>query len=189
MAVVVLGSTSTAGTGDCTNTPGWADIDGDGCDWYELYEIPGCPSFGDYTGYDVNTGEPLVGASVANDNCCHCFGTAVRDIPNLWSRILIFILLTIMVFNPPQAPTQSLPPSTPYPTYPPSESHAPTVSPAPTATSPCTGNTPGWKDSFGDGCSWYELADEPGCPFYKYLFKGEMGLPKDNCCYCKMESI
>jgi len=69
-----------APTSTCTgSTPGWVDVDGDGCDWYELYEPLGCPYGGDYAGYDLNTGEMIVGepGSVANDNCCHCFGTAV----------------------------------------------------------------------------------------------------------------
>lgn len=65
----------------CADTPGWVDVTGDGCDWYETYELPGCPNNGDFAGYDPSTGEPLVGGSVANDNCCHCFGTAVRDMP------------------------------------------------------------------------------------------------------------
>ncbi len=42
----------------------------------------GCPEFGDWAGYDVNnTREKLVGepGSVANANCCHCFGTWVSE--------------------------------------------------------------------------------------------------------------
>ena len=59
------------------STPDWVDVDGDGCGWYEISDLPGCPYYGDWAGYDINTGEVLVGGSVANDNCCYCFGTAV----------------------------------------------------------------------------------------------------------------
>ena len=72
-----------APTATCTgSTAGWADVDGDGCAWYEIHDLPGCPYYGDYAGYDANTGEPIIGESglVANDNCCHCFGTAVSEV-------------------------------------------------------------------------------------------------------------
>jgi len=56
--------------GICTgSTPGWADVDGAGCGWYEENDLPGCPWYGNYGGTDANTG-------VANDNCCYCFGDA-----------------------------------------------------------------------------------------------------------------
>ena len=67
----------------CTgSTPGWVDVDGDGCEWYEQNDPLGCPYSGDWAGYDENTGEVLVGeaGSVANANCCHCFGTAVSKV-------------------------------------------------------------------------------------------------------------
>merc|ERR1719401_2695666 len=51
--------------------------------------------------------------------------------------------------------------------------------------SACAGSTPGWVDSYGDPCAWYERHDAPGCPVYGNLFEGNMGLPKDNCCHCK----
>jgi hypothetical protein len=52
----------------CTETVGWVDSEGDGCDWYEVYDSPFCPYYGD--SYDGGMG-------VANDNCCYCAGTAV----------------------------------------------------------------------------------------------------------------
>ena len=27
-------------------------------------------------------------------------------------------------------------------------------------------NSPGWVDTYGDDCTWYEIYDEPGCPYY-----------------------
>ena len=51
------------------DTPGWVDRYGDGCDWYEENDLPGCPNFGDDDGG--------TGGSVADDNCCYCAGTGV----------------------------------------------------------------------------------------------------------------
>jgi len=45
-------------------------------------------------------------------------------------------------------------------------------------------DTPNWKDRSGDGCDWYEAFDEPGCPQKGNLYDGNMGVAKDNCCYC-----
>jgi hypothetical protein len=49
------------------DTPNWVDADGDGCDWYEENDLPGCPKNG--SSYEGNMG-------TADDNCCYCFGTA-----------------------------------------------------------------------------------------------------------------
>ena len=47
----------------CIDTPEWVDSFGDGCEWYETNDEPGCPEDGaDWDG----------GMGVANDNCCHC---------------------------------------------------------------------------------------------------------------------
>ena len=61
----------------------------------------------------------------------------------------------------------------------------PTYSPTLKPTSSCTGSTPGWVDSSGDGCEWYESVDKPGCPHYGDNYEGEMGVANDNCCYCE----
>lgn len=49
----------------------------------------------------------------------------------------------------------------------------------------CT-DTAGWEDSFGDGCSWYNDHDSPGCPLYGQDV-GDLGTAKDNCCYCMLD--
>jgi hypothetical protein len=51
----------------CVDTPNWVDKDGDGCDWYEENDLPGCPNNG--SSWEGNMG-------TADDNCCYCFGTA-----------------------------------------------------------------------------------------------------------------
>jgi hypothetical protein len=53
------------------DTAGWVDSFGDGCDWYEILDMPGCPSYGHL--YDGGMG-------VADDNCCFCAGTGVSCI-------------------------------------------------------------------------------------------------------------
>ena len=77
------------------------------------------------------------------------------------------------------APTISLEP-TGQPTTP-----GPTISSKPT-TQLCT-DSPGWTDSWGDRCEWYEANDSPGCPTYGQ----SVGGATDNCCYCagKQESF
>ena len=101
---------------------------------------------------------------------------------------------------PSYPPTVTRSPTTPIPTYPPFPSYPPTVTRSPTtpvptypptATQPtrspvipCTGNTPGWVDSVGDGCEWYEFYDSPGCRFFGDEYEGTMGVANDNCCYC-----
>ena len=48
---------------------------------------------------------------------------------------------------------------------------------------PCA-YTVGWIDSAGDGCDWYAVNDELGCPTYGYSYDGGMGVAADNCCHC-----
>lgn len=74
------------------------------------------------------------------------------------------------------------------PTLAPTVSSSPTLTPAPTAPVICQGSTPNFKDSFGDGCDWYESSDEPGCPHHGHHYEGAMGVANDHCCYCKMSS-
>ena len=58
--------------------------------------------------------------------------------------------------------------------------------PTPKPTSPCSGSTPDWTDSAGDGCEWYEAFDRPGCPVYGDDYgTEERGVANDNCCYCE----
>ncbi len=50
------------------------------------------------------------------------------------------------------------------------------------SSSPCT-DTPGWTDSFGNTCEWFEQKDKPGCPAY-----GALRSVDEHCCYCKSNS-
>eukprot|EP00985_Skeletonema_marinoi_P001301 scaffold517_cov140-Skeletonema_marinoi.AAC.14 len=54
----------------CEDTPGWRDIDGYGCDWYQDRDIPGCPNIGtSYTG--------VMGS--AAEECCYCKDPTCED--------------------------------------------------------------------------------------------------------------
>jgi hypothetical protein len=60
---VKKGNSSRHLSSQCIDTPEWVDSYGDGCEWYETNDEPGCPGYGaDWDG----------GMGVANDNCCHC---------------------------------------------------------------------------------------------------------------------
>jgi hypothetical protein len=54
------------------DTPNWIDNYGDGCDWYEVNDAPGCPLHG-------NSGGAL---GIANENCCHCYRVPCENTPN-----------------------------------------------------------------------------------------------------------
>lgn len=41
----------------------------------------------------------------------------------------------------------------------------------PSSSSTYTGSSPGWTDGAGDGRSWYEISDSPGCPCLVILMK------------------
>lgn len=59
------GPTTSPRPSACTgNTANWVDSFGDGCDWYELYDSPGCEEYGQ--SYEGEMG-------VAIDHCCYCF--------------------------------------------------------------------------------------------------------------------
>jgi len=57
-------------TSPCTgSTPGWQDIWGDACDWYENNDLPDCP-----------LGEMYEGTmGTANDNCCYCDSASTSE--------------------------------------------------------------------------------------------------------------
>jgi hypothetical protein len=45
-------------------------------------------------------------------------------------------------------------------------------------------NFPGWSDSYGDDCSWYENYESPGCPYWGDLADAGYGTPGEACCHC-----
>ena len=52
----------------CTDRPGFVDVLGTGCAWYEMNDTPGCPMFGDLTGLSSDV--------TAKNSCCYCFDDA-----------------------------------------------------------------------------------------------------------------
>ena len=66
---LLVARTSPVSASPCTgSTPDWMDADGYGCEWYEAYDTPGCPRYGNLYGGEMG---------VANGNCCYCEGTGV----------------------------------------------------------------------------------------------------------------
>ncbi len=65
------------------STVGWVDSFGDGCDWYEVHDLPGCPYGGN--AFDGGMG-------VADENCCFCAGTGVSVI------VIVITQCTKMLF-------------------------------------------------------------------------------------------
>merc|ERR1719223_166888 len=55
------------------------------------------------------------------------------------------------------------------------------TTPAPSAS--CT-DFENWRDSYGDGCEWYEENDSEGCPNYGDYWNGGMGTANEACCWC-----
>jgi len=60
---------------------------------------------------------------------------------------------------------------------------APAPSSSPIAVGECV-DVPGWKDSYGDGCEWYEANDTEGCPNYGNYWDAGFGPPNEGCCWC-----
>ncbi len=100
----------------CPDTPNWVDVRGDGCDWYKLYNKPGCELYGDTEGEN--------GSGFAIDNCCYCSHQTHVDnpptnppelIPPLWpiADDVATQIPTSLVGNPP--PKMPVPVNTPWP--------------------------------------------------------------------------
>ena len=157
----------------CTgNTPNWTNAYGDGCDWYEEYDLPGCPWLGDrYNG--------IMG--VARDNCCYCSSTYSRS-PSTSPKPTVSPNPTYgrsPTVSP--YPTYGRPPTvSPYPTYAPTTSSDPTTTSRP---STCSDSTPNWTSSYGSTCKDLEYED-PSCENGFFYYSESMGPAAINCCHC-----
>ncbi len=147
----------------CYDTPNWEDVDGLGCDSYELYDW--CFFADDFAG-DMGS---------ATEHCCICEGgTASLPLTN-----------SPTISN---SPTKSATPSSSFkPSISPTKSANPSTSSHPTHQQPCFNNTPDWEDKDGFGCDHYEATEEPGCPNTDD-YEGKMGPATKHCCYCVGES-
>ena len=92
------------------NTPNWRDMDGFGCDWWEMMDMPGCPLYGDMYVGDMGA---------ANENCCYCAGTGVSAIISCVHFTLPVISscsqpFAVDAFDAKQAPSPAL---TSFPTF------------------------------------------------------------------------
>ena len=140
----------------CYDYNGWVDYYGDGCDWYEKSDDPGCPWYGEEW--------PNEDGITANDSCCYCGGGGSMNIPSASPSHQYKPTVTPSV-------TPSTKPSHPY---------EPSVKPTVTCY-----DYHGWFDYWGDGCDWYEDNDDPGCPYDGDWYPNEDGITgNDACCYC-----
>lgn len=146
-AYVVIGEAPPTPAPDCVDIAGWTDAYGDGCEWYETYDQPGCPSYGDMWANPTTDVTP-------NQACCYCDG----GVPN---------------GSPVAAPTTAAPVATPTSTAPSATPVGqPTASPiasptsAPSA-SPIEGSVecpdlPTKSECNNvEGCSWRKVRGSP----------------------------
>ena len=167
-----LNPTTTSSPSLCTgNTPNWTNAYGDGCDWYEEYDLPGCPWLGDRYGT----------MGVARDNCCYCSSTYSRS-PSTSPKPTVSPNPTYgrsPTVSP--YPTYGRPPTvSPYPTYAPTTSSDPTTTSRP---STCSDSTPNWTSSYGSTCKDLEYED-PSCENGFFYYSESMGPAAINCCHC-----
>jgi hypothetical protein len=103
------------------------------------------------------------------------FGCADPQYPGVYARVsekLSWIQGYISQWSG-AAPPPS-PPSPPSPTP---------VPPPPPSGGSCT-DKPGWTDTYGDGCEWYEANDAQGCPNWTGCCDAGNGTPDQACCHC-----
>ncbi len=140
----------------CSDTPGWKDVFGKGCDFYEEHFDPGCPDAEDWTGE----------MGPATTHCCFCQGESESS--------------TVPPINSPtfsNSPTKLASPLSSSYLKP---SRSPSIS-SNTNTSQTCLDTPNWEgeENFVDSCDFYE----PGCPD-AIFFEGIMGSAAEHCCNC-----
>jgi len=143
---------------------GWVDDNGVGreygCDLFWYNDEPGCPLYGDITNEDNISGY---------EACCYCDG-GLLDVPS-------------------GTPTTSAGPSHRYmpsatpsltPTGRPSNEYEPSAIPTITCY-----NYIGWLDSNYNGCEYYEVLEDFGCPDSIDLWPNADGITaSEACCYC-----
>jgi hypothetical protein len=149
----------------CTDSKGWFDSYGDGCSWYQSNN--NCEYAYLFVGPDGQT---------ALEACCICGGGG--------------LVPTSMPTTSPPTPTPGTPtkiptanPTTlkPMPTTRPTR--FPTRLPTFFPTNIGCMDTPGWKDSDGDGCTWYQVGDR--CAQYGFRYAGLNGQTAlEACCIC-----
>eukprot|EP00986_Skeletonema_menzelii_P013151 scaffold7491_cov142-Skeletonema_menzelii.AAC.2 len=90
----------------CEDTPGWTDLLGNTCEWFEEKDEPGCPAYGALWG--------------AHEHCCYCKSNSYKSTPE--SEFGTLVIPTLVPF---EAPSDN-----------PIEIQAPTANPATFAKSP-----------------------------------------------------
>jgi hypothetical protein len=73
-------------SGTCVDTEGWKDENGNGCEFYQGSDYPGCPLFG-------NDDLFLGTMGPASENCCYCKDPTVSQIILLHAMIMSLVLV------------------------------------------------------------------------------------------------
>lgn len=190
-------TTSVAPSADCTDVPGWVDSpDGNDCSYYEDTDLPGCPNKG--TAFSSADG------ILARDACCYCRSSEPSESPSLSVMPSISIVPTRICEDLPEDwldSTFEIATCELFEIYEPfgcgtfpgylEDENGNTAKDACCwcggGDNPIEGlneceDTPGWFDSYDDGCSWYRLND-PFCVTADCCDAG-LGTAAENCCIC-----
>eukprot|EP00980_Cylindrotheca_fusiformis_P003493 scaffold781_cov132-Cylindrotheca_fusiformis.AAC.12 len=194
----------------CIDFPSYIDSYGDGCDWYQYNDVPGCPRYGQATGATAEYRN-----SSARDACCYCGGgeyldptaapTKQTNSPTAFSSPENCVdipgwmdsygegcdsYMQREVLGCPLNGTQTGGTKFNGTTANEAcchcgggESYA-TDAPTPIEIDPDCQNLEAWTDFENDDCDWYRLFDSPGCPEHGDT-KGNSGISaKEACCIC-----
>ena len=175
-------------SGLCSDYIGWGGSFGYGCGTYEIFDDPGCPSFGHLF--------PDEDGIRANDACCHCgggectttcFNTTDKGCTNddKWTAIVDNEIVSCDWFEENDEPGCA----NTYVTF----LNMDNVSDPRESCCFCSEYCQDlyeWLDIRWDGigysCDWYKEWDEPGCPLYGYMWSDNDGITaREACCYCR----
>ena len=177
------------------------------CLWYEEWDEPGCPLYGDKW--------PDGDGVTASEACCHC-GYDSNSTPSVchdyngWIDVYGGGCDVYEFYDDPACPqygslfpnddgisgneaccycgggSLKFPSLSPTSSVVPSYKYEPSVIPSttPSDTRPCYDYI-GWIDTWGYGCDLYELYDDPGCPIQGPLWANDDNITgSEACCYC-----
>ncbi len=172
----------------CINNVEWYDQNGNGCDWYELYDDLTCPKYGHFTNDDDIT---------ANDACCYCGGGDHKTITYnttdayctndvSWTAVVENKTISCDWFEDNDDPGCA---NTYIQFLMMDDVSDPRESCCYCSEYGCQ-DLPGWRDARGAGCDQYEISYSPECPDLKEgTSPDENGVTaREACCHCLVVS-
>lgn len=164
------------GSGICIDYFNYSDDFGRGCDWYEEEALPGCPYQGRGTVWEA--------CCYCGGGDCHtCYNTADKKCMNddEWTASIDNERISCAWLEDNDKP------GCPYMTL--QLLSMDNVSDPRESCCHCSEycqDLDGWTDDRSYGCTWYEIYDEPGCPFYGGKWSNSNGISaREACCYCR----